>query len=206
MKKTFLLILTSLVFLAGCSKNEENLVPDDETQEVLKFITRDSPVGTIGMLDGVEGIVVELPAIKEGDGDTIWKASKDYPAKKVVIATKNVGDSSPEDARSQEMASNIYITYRNSTVWRLPHVEELFGLAKIKDNTWTKKGCRWTVGNSALFLYAGNYVSDNFSIIITDEETYYGLSINTNVQTNCICRILSSNLSFTRLFHDMPEQ
>ena len=91
MKKTLLLILTSLVCLAGCSKNEENLVPDDETPGVLTFITCDSPVGTIGMLDGVEGIVVELPAVKEGDGDSVWKADQDYPAKKVVIAINNIG-------------------------------------------------------------------------------------------------------------------
>ena len=206
MKKTHLLILTSLIFLVGCSKNEENLVPDDETPGVLTFITRDSPVGTIGMLDGVEGIVVELPAIKKGDTDYFWKASKDYPAKKVVIATKNVGDSSPDDAKTWARADEIYSKYRNATAWRLPHVEELFGLANIKDVTWTDIGCRWTIGNSALFLHVGNYVSDSYGGIVQFEDTFYGLYVAYNGQKCNTRRLSASSRGFTRLFHDMPEQ
>ena len=205
MKKTLLLILTSLVLFAGCSKNEENLVPDDETPGVLTFITRDSPVGTIGMLDGVEGIVVELPAIKKGDTDYYWKASKDYPAKKVVIATKNVGDSSPEDAKTLARVDEIYYKYRNATAWRLPHVEELFGLANIKDVTWTDIGCRWTIGNSALFLHVGYYVSDSEGGNVQFEDKIYGLQLP-NIGQKCNTYSLSpSSLGFARLFHDMPE-
>ena len=198
MKKIFLLILTSLVFLAGCSKNEENLVPDDETPEVLKFITRDSPIGTIGMLDGVEGIVVELPAVKEGDGDSDWKADQDYPAKKVVIAINNIGG----DWQLYEM----YAADQDKTVWRIPHIEELCGLYNMKDVTWTENGCRWAIGNSSLFLCGGQYISDKYDFDFYEaSEFLYGLGFNTNIKRAYFGRYFFSYSPYLRLFHDMPQ-
>lgn len=198
MKKTFVLILTSLIFLVGCSKNEENLVPDDETPEVLTFITCDSPVGTIGMLDGEEGIVVELPAVKEGDGDSDWKADQDYPAKKVVIAINNIGG----DWQLYEM----YAAYQDKTVWRIPHIEELCGLYNMKDVTWTENGCIWAIGNSSLFLCGGQYISDKYDFDFTiASEFLYGLGFNTNIKRAYFQRYFFSYSPYLRLFHDMPQ-
>ena len=205
MKKTLLLILTSLVLFAGCSKNEENLVPDDETPGVLTFITRDSPVGTIGMLDGVEGIVVELPEVKEGDGDW-WHASKDYPSKKVVIATKNVGATSPEDDGSTEQVYEIWPKYYNATVWRLPHIEEFCGLNKIDNVTYTEKGCSWPIGNHFLYLCCGYYISDEYGYDFgASEETLDGFLISSQ-NLSKLCRLYFRGWTHIRLVHDMPKQ
>ena len=161
MKKTFLLILTSLVFLAGCSKNEENLVPDDETPEVLKLITRDSPVGTIGMIDGTEGIVVELPAIGKKE------FSSAQPAKKVVIATKNIGANKPEDY-GDYYTGEEYDQFGKG--WHLPYASEIYALIEMTNKEWTGNGYKWTFDNTGtyLFLPAAGNLWDPYSI------GYYG--------------------------------
>ena len=164
MKKILLLILTflALVSLAGCSKENEDLVPDNEAgvPEVLNFITCDSPVGTIGMIDDTEGIVVELPAI----GKKTYCSAQ--PAKKVVIATKNIGANKPEDYGDYDTGE----VYDFGKGWHLPYAREIYALIEMTNKKWTGNGYKWTFDNTGtyLFLPAAGSLWDPYSI------GYYG--------------------------------
>ena len=226
MKKTLLLILTSLIFLVGCSKNKENLVPDDETPGVLTFITRDSPVGTIGMLDGEEGIVVELPEVKNGDGGVMWNFREDYPVKKVVIATKNLGADTPEDCGNYIERKEKKSCYKNG--WYIPSLAELYALFNISEKEWTGKGYKWlfdntntsffmpVTGRSVMMYYTSPYriVDPNIGDYwVSDEENSAGM-----IWMKTFCFFESKywkgetgigdydGIKFVvRLFHAMPE-
>lgn len=82
-------------------------------------LTWDSPVGTVGMLDGRECVVVDL-------GGNVGK---------MAIATKNVGASSPT-ANGTEMTWQNAVNQQNSEEWglgwRLPSKEEIEALQNFQ--------------------------------------------------------------------------
>ncbi|MCQ2058764.1 MAG: fibronectin type III domain-containing protein [Bacteroidaceae bacterium] len=69
-----------------------------------KGLTQSSPAGTIGILEGIEAIVVDLPTVpasEQKEGWPNWNGSTTgttYAAKKVAIATMNYGATSIDEA------------------------------------------------------------------------------------------------------------
>ena len=137
-----------------------NITPASFTASSFKpTITASSPVGTIGMLDGREGIVVDL-------GGTIGK---------VVVATMNVGATSVDYATAANNATCYGVQYdaagaNNLTAmgltdgWKAPTPEELKALFDLggswRDADYTNNkaaGYVFTVGANELFLPAAGY-------------------------------------------------
>ena len=171
----------------------------------LPTLTGESAVGTIGMIDGLPAIVVEINSTKK------------------AIALMNLGAFWPEDYGE-------YYTFANKaselpTGWKVPTSEELFvgsgntatgGLAYIT-NIWTTQhgvnGRKFTIGDNALFLPAGGYYENGSSLTANSTDGYYWSSttdgdnvIYLNVDNNipATFSILTKEDALTvRPFHDL---
>ena len=146
-----LVITRSQITKASFTVDEKKFVPG---------ITANSPVGTVGMLNEVEGIVVELNGTN------------------VVVATKNIGattidgdagSTDPEAAScygSYAMISqeNEYFNFTGigNLGWRMPTKAELEALAANLEWSGDRHGAIWNVTDaSTLFLPAAGYYNNN---------------------------------------------
>lgn len=188
-----------------------------ETEFVTGSITANSKPGTVGLLNGVEGMVVELNG------------------KNVVVATKNVGattidggaDSTDPEAASCYGVFNIFSSFNyggkvnfGGNGWRLPTKAELEALAANLEWSVARHGAIWQAPNgSTLFLpAAGRYFStsvkyedvgvkgyyvcqrENFDI---NNEEFYGLSFDEN---DIKVSDIGPASYVVRAFHDMPTE
>lgn len=146
-----LVITRSQITKASFTVDEKKFVPG---------ITANSPVGTVGMLNEVEGIVVELNGTN------------------VVVATKNIGattidgdagSTDPEAAScygvyamiSQESGAFTFTGIGNLG-WRMPTKAELEALAANLEWSGDRHGAIWKVTDAAtLFLPAAGYYNNN---------------------------------------------
>lgn len=146
-----LVITRSQITKASFTVDEKKFVPG---------ITANSPVGTVGLLNEVEGMVVELNGTK------------------VVIATKNLGattigegagSTDPEAAScygSYAMISQEtpYFTFTGigNLGWRMPTKAELEALAANLKWSGDRYGAIWNVTDAAtLFLPAAGFYNNN---------------------------------------------
>ncbi|MCQ2198044.1 MAG: hypothetical protein MJZ60_11040, partial [Bacteroidaceae bacterium] len=142
-----------------------NITPASFTASTfMPTITASSPVGTIGMLDGREGIVVDF-------GGSIGK---------VVVATMNVGATSVDYATAADNATCYGVQYNAQDAsdpskmgladgWRAPKQAELKALYELSGGAWSAAdydnhkaaGYVWTIGTgenqNTLFLPAAGY-------------------------------------------------
>lgn len=180
------------------------------------IITHNSPVGTIGMLDGEEGIVVELPTIQKGE--KIYYSYDMYiSSKKIVIATKNYGAESSEDYGPVFDISDDWIASAHTHGWRHPSINELYALSQLTNKEWQETGCKWSFEDTYLFFPAsgkksglnkgekGHYYSrsdifhmnENFHAVLTFTSK---LNFDVELQRH----VAASNGVSLRAFHDMP--
>ena len=180
------------------------------------IITHNSPVGTIGMLDGEEGIVVELPTIQKGE--KIYYSYDMYiSSKKIVIATKNYGAESPEDYGPVFDISDDWIASAHTHGWRHPSISELYALSQLTNKEWKETGCKWSFEDTYLFFPASGkksglnkgekgyyysrsdifHMNENFHAVLTFTST---LNFDMELQRH----VAASNGVSLRAFHDMP--
>lgn len=184
-----LVITRSQITKASFIVDEEKFVPG---------ITANSPVGTVGMLDGIEGIVVELNGTN------------------VVVATKNVGATTIDggagsddptkascygDYNSLIMTSNQLI---GASGWRLPTQSELSTLISNDKITWNiskHNGAIWQVTDATtLFLPAAGYYDYN-----NDESTGEVGYVNVGKCGFYMCQ-KESNYYYALYFDDDKKQ
>lgn len=186
-----LVITRSQITKASFTVDEEKFVPG---------ITANSPVGTVGMLNEVEGIVVELNGTK------------------VVVATKNIGattidgdagSTDPEAAScygvyamiSQETGAFTFTGIGNLG-WRMPTKAELEALAANLEWSGDRHGAIWQVTDaSTLFLPAAGYYNNN-----VDKNTgeVYGY-INVGTQGLYACKKVNGSSFNNALSFDAEE-
>lgn len=186
-----LVITRSQITKASFTVDEKKFVPG---------ITANSPVGTVGMLNEVEGIVVELNGTK------------------VVVATKNIGattidgdagSTDPEAAScygvyakiSQETGAFTFTGIGNLG-WRMPTKAELEALAENLEWSGDRHGAIWNVTDAAtLFLPAAGFYNNN-----VDENTgeVYGY-INVGTQGLYACKKESTSSFYNALSFDAEE-
>ena len=218
-----LTITRSQITKASFTVSKEKFVPG---------ITANSPVGTVGMLDELEGMVVELNGTK------------------VVVATKNIGattidggagSTDPTEAScygdyySLIMSSNQLI---GASGWRLPTQSELSTLISNDKLTWDieRHGAIWLVTDAAtLFLPAAGYYNYNndestgevvgyehigecgWYMCRIEQNYYYALFFDKDNKQICTYSPLSSTFASLyqpvpsykcsiRAFHDMPTE
>lgn len=112
-------------------------------------LTADDPVGTIGMIDGREAMVVDL-------GGSMGK---------YAIALRNEGATSENDYGTYYEGDDSYKAFKSGS-WCLPSKEELEAFYNINKNYMTfvtsgsSKGVALTFGNNQLFLPYGGYVDE----------------------------------------------
>lgn len=137
------------------------LMRNDMNAASATYLTTDSPVGTIGMLNGREAIVVEL----EVNGEK----------QKVGIATMNVGATSVDDCCG-DAQSDCYGSFFTSATansasnglsngWYVPTKDQMNAL--LKRLTWNNEryGVEWKIGSNTLFIpAAGYYYNGNKSV------------------------------------------
>lgn len=118
---------------------------------LLSLLTKDSPVGAIGGIDGREGMVVDL-------GGTIGK---------VVIATRNVDSSTPTKEASSAKAAGSYLNFSDAKTamgtsgWYVPSKAEWEALINIH-NSHVGSCQKWVIGtgdnqHELYFNWAGKY-------------------------------------------------
>ena len=97
-------------------------------------ITKDSPVGQVGMLDGREGIVIQP--------HYFTKAGIFHTGTKVVVATMNVGATTPEEYGDYFFYDDAIDPAKTglSDGWRLPTKEEVDDLAAVVQRTTYQVG------------------------------------------------------------------
>lgn len=186
-----LVITRSQITKASFTVDEKKFVPG---------ITANSPVGTVGMLNEVEGIVVELNGTK------------------VVVATKNIGattidggagSTDPEAAScygvyamiSQETGAFTFTGIGNLG-WRMPTKAELEALAANLEWSGDRHGAIWKVTDAAtLFLPAAGYYNNN-----VDKNTgeVYGY-INVGTQGLYACKKEKTSSFYNALSFDAEE-
>lgn len=186
-----LVITRSQITKASFTVDEKKFVPG---------ITVNSPVGTVGMLNEVEGIVVELNGTK------------------VVVATKNIGattidgdagSTDPEAAScygayamiSQE-SSYFTFTGIGNLGWRMPTKAELEALAANLEWSGDRHGAIWKVTDAAtLFLPAAGFYNNN-----VDKNTgeVYGY-INVGTQGLYACKKERTASLYNALSFDAEE-
>ena len=144
-----------------------------------KSLTASSPAGTIGILDGIEAIVVDLPEVKKGakiGGDNCYTTTEALPALKCAIATMNIGSTSVDEtpysygthftfSEVQRLDVTEYATSKGK--WYIPTPDHLARLCSLSGYTpVSHKGCYWTFTNDGietrLFIpVSGYYKPDN---------------------------------------------
>ena len=111
----------------------------------LPALTSSSDVGTIGVVDGLPAIVVEINSMKK------------------AVALMNAGALCPEHY-------GAYYTFTNRTSeltgsWYVPTKDELEALAAIGTKVWGAQngvnGCSFTIGGNTLFLPAAGYIDND---------------------------------------------
>ena len=136
------------------------------------YLTADSPVGTIGMLNGREAIVVEL----EVNGEV----------QKVGVATMNVGALSAEEGAGSTTDADCYGEYFNfddandvskthlANGWYVPNSEELKALAaKLTwNNTLKGRELKFPEQGTSLFLPAGGWINTSGTKSFTGTRGY----------------------------------
>lgn len=121
---------------------------------LLSLLTKDSPVGAIGGIDGREGMVVDL-------GETIGK---------VVIATRNVDSSTPTKEASSAKAAGSYLKFSDAKTamgtsgWYVPSKAECEALINLP-NSHVGSCQEWVIGtgdnqHKLYFNWAGKYDID----------------------------------------------
>lgn len=185
------------------------------------ILNADSEVGDIVWVNGIEGLVVQLPALSEADARAVRLKAKEYPAKKVVIATKNNGASTP-DAYGEYDSFLYDIPLPQG--WRVPSREELWALALIDDKEWKGNGWEWKIGNDrrSLFLPTagmmyhnrelrfpedtsfGAYKS-NYYVDFPDHIDSYYFALRLDANGFSLYNYGTNQLVSTRPFCDMPE-
>ena len=185
------------------------------------ILKADSEAGDIVWVNEVEGLVVQLPALSEADAQAAFIGSKEFPAKKVVIATRNYGASTP-DAYG-EYASfkwNFPTVLRG---WRVPSCEELWALTLMKDKEWKGNGWEWKIGNdkrSLFFPTAGMIHCDREGTVPEDTSfgaymsNYYDpdninpyyLALRLDANGFRIGRYDDTECVSIRLFYDLPRK
>ena len=75
--------------------------------------------------------------------------SSAQPAKKVVIATKNIGANKPEDY-GDYYTGEEYNQFGKG--WHLPDASEIYALIEMTNKEWTGNGYKWT------FLESNNHL------------------------------------------------
>lgn len=148
MKFSFFTItfVTAIVLCFSCSKNDDVPEPNPQQSELNKH----TDIGTIGMLNGREAIVVDL-------GGTIGK---------VAIATMNVGATSVDKGAGTDSQASCYGKYftfaqaqdLNSADfggigWYIPSKDELYELSKKLTWNESKGGCEWKVTDKATLFF-----------------------------------------------------
>ena len=177
---------------------------DEEEHEVVE-LTANSPVGTVGMLDGHEAMVVEL------NGE------------KLAIATMNVGATTTTGETSRGTLLSYYDAIDPEKTgyadgWYLPTLEQLEALSPLLDwNEWsTKTALKWQVTedaalyfpaasyNSSWNRYYGNYWSGTQGYRLYFETRSNGIQSKQVDYIGTSDAALASTLS-VRLFHALPE-
>ena len=147
-----------------------------------KGLTQSSPAGTIGILEGIEAIVVDLPAVPASEqvkGWPNWNGSTTgttYDAKKVAIATMNYGATSIDEApgcygmyTTVEDVIAPFTYFTSDTIqWYVPTLAEYtafhkanYAKANISATADKAAGVLFTIGtdenqNTLFFPNAGN--------------------------------------------------
>lgn len=137
---------------------------------LLSLLTKDSPVGAIGGIDGREGMVVDL-------GETIGK---------VAIATKNIGASSEKAAGSYLNFSDAK-TAMGTSGWYVPSKNELTALRDIP-NSHVGSCQKWVIGtgdnqHELYFNWAGYYDNNGY---MNDGLYYWSGTEYDTTRTFCI--------------------
>ena len=186
-----LVITRSQITKASFTVDEKKFVPG---------ITANSPVGTVGMLNEVEGIVVELNGTK------------------VVIATKNLGATTIDGGAGSTVpeAASCYGSYAmisqespyftlagiGNLGWRMPTKAELEALAANLEWSGDRHGAIWKVTDAAtLFLPAAGFFNNN-----VDKNTgeVYGY-INVGTQGLYACKKEKTSSFYNALSFDAEE-
>lgn len=189
-----------------------------EETEFVTGITAKSPVGTVGLLNMVEGMVVELNGTN------------------VVIATKNVGATTiAGDAGSENIDASCYGTLAQKTDldgkialggagWRLPTVDELNSLKEHMVWNGSRHGVEWKVTDeSTLYIPAAGAMITNPNS--TPMITYYQVGniglywssldnlrifeFDQNAKSLNEYNPISNKIKYyyrIRAFHDMPTE
>ena len=141
-----------------------------------KGLTQSSPAGTIGILDGIEAIVVDLPAVSKGANIGGYTTAEALTALKCAIATMNIGSTSVDEtpysygthftfSEVQRLNDTEYATSKDK--WYIPTPDHLARLCSLSGYTpVTQKGCYWKFTNDGietrLFIpVSGYYKPDN---------------------------------------------
>ncbi len=167
-------------------------------------LTSSSTEGTVGVIDGLPAIVIDL-------GETIGKKA---------VALMNAGALCPEHYGK-------YYTFANQSSdlkdhWYVPSKEELKALAEDKTNAWVTQngvnGGLFTIGSEKLFLpVAGFYDNNSTPTLLNSTWGYYWSSTSTStdgyansLQFKGVITTLSLNSSekidglTVRPFHSLP--
>ena len=163
------------------------------TIDMSNTIVKDSPVGTIGIYNGLEGIVAELDGVK------------------TIIATKNIGAATPSDAgkaMSWHQAQDLC-----ADGWRLASADEYVALGTAdapvrKENlTWNIEGSQLVIpcpGQDAInYLTSTLAAGDNNGFIPVRLYSTDGKVEKTNAGS---LDYTSGNLYYARLVNDMPTE
>ena len=168
----------------------------------LPALSNNNAVGTIGVVDGLPAIVVEINSTKK------------------AVALMNAGALCPE-------AYGGYYTFANQASgltgsWYVPTQAELFGLTVYLDVWATQNGVNgrlFTIGGNTLFLPAAGFVDNQYSNGLSKVSAYghYWSSTPCDVDDNGLAYYLSfssiSNTTFSdykvdgltvRPFHALP--
>lgn len=135
--------ITTYNFLALAFMVVTMLMP---TMALADGLTNHSSVGSVGMLNGREAIVVELMV--------------NSTLKKLAIATMNVGASSVSDAGNYynfNDAKNLDL----GDGWHVPSRTELYALVALNGGTWDSDKYTWTINGSELTFPAAGYIDSN---------------------------------------------
>lgn len=140
---TKMVITRSQITKASFTVHEEKFVPD---------ITANSPVGTVGLLNGVEGMVVEL------NGTNVVIATKNVGATTIDggAGSENIDDASCYGTLVDKVALSIYDESAfGGAGWRLPTVGELTALSGNMEWNSDRHGVEWKVTKeSTLYMPA----------------------------------------------------